>query len=51
MTTTDKAHEPIHPGQILREEFLEPLGVSVNRRLALAEIGDLDTITPTAPAG
>ncbi|MCP2252916.1 addiction module antidote protein, HigA family [Prauserella aidingensis] len=31
MTTTDKAHEPIHPGEILREEFLEPLGISVNR--------------------
>ncbi|OLT48762.1 addiction module antidote protein, HigA family [Saccharomonospora sp. CUA-673] len=31
MTTTDKVHGPIHPGEILREEFLEPLGISVNR--------------------
>jgi addiction module HigA family antidote len=23
-----KAHEPIHPGEILLEEFLEPFGVS-----------------------
>jgi len=22
---------PIHPGEILREEFLEPLGISINR--------------------
>lgn len=28
MTTTDKAHEPIHPGEILREEFLVPMGIS-----------------------
>ncbi|GAA2037221.1 hypothetical protein GCM10009819_22280 [Agromyces tropicus] len=31
MTT---AHEPIHPGEILLEEFLEPLGIS-QYRLAL----------------
>ncbi|WP_448808437.1 HigA family addiction module antitoxin [Agromyces bauzanensis] len=29
-----KAHDPIHPGEILLEEFLEPLGVS-QYRLAL----------------
>ena len=23
--------EPIHPGEIIREEFLEPLGISINR--------------------
>lgn len=23
--------EPIHPGEILREEFLTPLGISINR--------------------
>lgn len=28
MTTTDKAHEPIHPGEILREDFLVPMGLS-----------------------
>ena len=22
---------PIHPGEILREEFLEPMGISINR--------------------
>jgi addiction module HigA family antidote len=26
-----KAHPPIHPGEILLEEFLEPLGLSRNR--------------------
>lgn len=29
-----KAHDPIHPGEILLEEFLEPLGIS-QYRLAL----------------
>ncbi len=23
--------EPIHPGEILREEFLKPMGISINR--------------------
>ena len=23
--------EPIHPGEILREEFLNPMGISINR--------------------
>lgn len=23
--------EPIHPGEILREDFLTPLGISINR--------------------
>lgn len=26
-----KTLEPIHPGEILREEFLNPMGVSINR--------------------
>ena len=26
-----KELEPIHPGEILREEFLKPLGISINR--------------------
>jgi len=26
-----KQLEPIHPGEILREEFLTPLGISINR--------------------
>lgn len=29
--TTGEAMEPIHPGKILREEFLEPLGLSAYR--------------------
>jgi addiction module HigA family antidote len=28
MTTSMKRHPPIHPGEILREEFLKPAGVS-----------------------
>jgi len=27
---TDNGMRPIHPGEILREEFLEPMGMSVN---------------------
>ena len=32
-TTTEVAHmlEPIHPGEVLAEEFMAPLGVSQNR--------------------
>lgn len=26
-----RKHAPIHPGEILREEFLEPLGISMYR--------------------
>jgi len=26
-----KILEPIHPGEILREEFLKPMGISINR--------------------
>jgi addiction module HigA family antidote len=26
-----KTLEPIHPGEILREEFLGPMGISINR--------------------
>lgn len=28
---TTKKHRPIHPGEILREDFLEPMGVSAYR--------------------
>ena len=28
---TEKTHPPIHPGEILLEEFLEPLGISQYR--------------------
>jgi len=35
MTTTHKnGMPPIHPGEILREEYLEPLGMSANRLAA-----------------
>ena len=35
MTKTSKRLPPIHPGEILREEFMAPLGISMNA-LALA---------------
>lgn len=28
---TDKAHPPIHPGEVLLEEFLKPLGITQYR--------------------
>lgn len=31
MTTKYKRLEPIHPGEILLEDFMKPLGVSINR--------------------
>jgi addiction module HigA family antidote len=31
MTSKRKLLEPIHPGEILLEEFMKPLGVSINR--------------------
>ena len=31
MRKNDKYYAPIHPGEILRTEFLEPLGLSQNR--------------------
>ena len=34
MNDTDKLH-PIHPGEVLQEEFLKPMGLSQNQ-LALA---------------
>ena len=34
MNNTDKLH-PIHPGEVLQEEFLKPMGLSQNQ-LALA---------------
>lgn len=27
----DKQLEPIHPGEILQEEFMRPMGISINR--------------------
>jgi addiction module HigA family antidote len=30
MSTETTTLEPIHPGEILREEFMKPLGVSIN---------------------
>ena len=29
--SSDKVHAPVHPGELLREEFLEPLGLSAYR--------------------
>jgi antitoxin HigA-1 len=31
MARTVKRLEPIHPGEILSEEFMKPLGISINR--------------------
>jgi antitoxin HigA-1 len=31
MTTKHKRLEPIHPGEILLEEFMIPMGISINR--------------------
>jgi addiction module HigA family antidote len=31
MTTKHKRLEPIHPGEILLEDFMRPMGVSINR--------------------
>jgi len=28
MTTSDKVMTPVHPGELLREEFLEPMGMT-----------------------
>ena len=30
MAKSAKLLEPIHPGEILREEFMKPLGISIN---------------------
>jgi plasmid maintenance system antidote protein VapI len=33
--------KPVHPGEILREEFMEPLGLSMNRMaIDFARAGD-----------
>ena len=37
--TEETVHPPIHPGEILLEEFMEPLGLSQNK---LAEALDVD---------
>jgi addiction module HigA family antidote len=31
MATKTKMLDPIHPGEILLEEFIKPLGISINR--------------------
>jgi antitoxin HigA-1 len=31
MSRKPKLLDPIHPGEILREEFLKPLGISINQ--------------------
>ncbi|MHB1529495.1 MAG: HigA family addiction module antitoxin [Acidiferrobacteraceae bacterium] len=31
MTTRHKRLEPIHPGAILLEDFMKPVGISINR--------------------
>ena len=31
MTTKHKQLDPIHPGEILLEDFMKPMGVSINR--------------------
>lgn len=31
MAAKDKRLEPIHPGEILLEEFMKPLGISINK--------------------
>ena len=31
MTKKTKLLDPIHPGEILSEEFMKPLGISINR--------------------
>ena len=40
-----KKTKPVHPGEILREEFLKPLGLSMNRvidlRVPLTRIADI----------
>jgi len=42
----NKKLKPVHPGEILREEFMKPLGLSMNRvaidlRVPLTRIGDI----------
>jgi len=31
MSKSDKLLPPVHPGEILRQDFMKPLGLSVNR--------------------
>lgn len=31
MTTARKRLDPIHPGEILLEDFMKPMGISINR--------------------
>src|SRR6202049_1861734 len=44
--TTKKKLKPVHPGEILREEFMAPLGLSMNRmamdlRVPVTRIADI----------
>ena len=46
MSKTDKLMAPVHPGEILREEFMVPLGLSMNRmaldlRVPVTRIADI----------
>ena len=31
MTKMQSPHAPVHPGEVLREDFMKPLGLSVNK--------------------
>ena len=31
MSSKQRLLEPIHPGEILREDFMKPMGISINR--------------------
>lgn len=31
MSPSDKLMPPVHPGEVLREDFMKPLGLSVNK--------------------
>jgi plasmid maintenance system antidote protein VapI len=31
MAKSEKLMDPVHPGEILREDFMKPLGLSVNK--------------------
>ena len=38
MAAKDKRLEPFHSGEILLEEFMKPLGISINRLARIALI-------------
>jgi addiction module HigA family antidote len=46
MTKKEKLMAPVHPGEILREDFMKPLGLSVNKlalelRVPAMRIGEI----------